>query len=113
MERALALDPNLAEAHSTLGMLMRTYDWDWAGADAEQQRALQLEPGNATAVLNAARLASTLGRLDEAMRLNRRAAELDPRNVTVQYRLARYAYLLGRLDQAEAAFKRVLELNLE
>jgi len=113
VERALELDPNLAEAHAALGALQRTYEWDWAEADAEQQRALKLSPGNATVVLGAARMASTLGRLEEAMRLTRRAAELDPLNVTVHYRLARYAFFLGRLDQAEAAFQKVLELNPE
>jgi hypothetical protein len=44
----------------------RTYDWDWAGADASYQRALALEPRNATVVGSAAVLAFTLGRFEEA-----------------------------------------------
>jgi tetratricopeptide (TPR) repeat protein len=56
-ERALALDANLAEAHAAMGWIERAYDWNWAGADASLQRALALEPGNATVVAGAAMLA--------------------------------------------------------
>jgi TolB-like protein len=113
VERGLELDPNLAEAHAALGAILRVYEWDWAGSDREHQRALELSPGDAGVVLGAARIASTLGRLAEAMRLARRAAELDPLNVTVHYRLSRYAYFLGRLDESAAGFRKVLELNPE
>jgi TolB-like protein/Tfp pilus assembly protein PilF len=113
VERGLELDPNLAEAHAALGAILRVYEWDWAGSDREHQRALELSPGDASIVLGAARIASTLGRLDEAMHLASRAAELDPLNVTVHYRLARYAYFLGRNDEAAAGFRKVLELNPE
>ena len=113
VERALELDPNLAEAHAALALIRRVYDWDWVGADASSQRALALDPGNPGLILDAARVASTLGRLDEAHDLTRRAATADPLNVRVHYRLARYAYFLGRLDEATAAFQKVLELNPE
>jgi serine/threonine protein kinase/tetratricopeptide (TPR) repeat protein len=113
VERALELDPNLAEAHAALAIVRRVYDWDWIGADALSQRALQLDPGNPSLILDAARVASTLGRLDEAHDLTRRAATADPLNVRVHYRLARYAYFLGRLDESTAAFQKVLELNPE
>jgi len=113
VERALELDPNLAEAHAALALIRRVYDWDWVGADASSQRALALDPGNPRLILDAARVASTLGRLDEALDLTRRAVTADPLNVRVHYRLARYAYFLGRLDEATAAFQKVLELNPE
>jgi len=113
VEHALELDPNLAEAHGALAVVRRVYDWDWVGADASSQRALQLDPGNPNLILDAARVASTLGRIDEAHDLTRRAATADPLNVRVHYRLARYAYFLGRLDESTAAFQKVLELNPE
>src|SRR5712692_3787903 len=50
VERALTLDPNLAEAHAALGDITRAYAWDWTGADAAFKRALELEPGNAEVV---------------------------------------------------------------
>ena len=112
-EHALALDPNLGEAHAALAFIRRAYDWDWVGADVSARRALDLEPGNGTVILGAARVASGLGRLDEALDLTRRAAMSDPLNVAIHYRLARYAYFLGRLDEAVASFTKVLELNPE
>ena len=46
IERALALNPNLAAAHSQMGRIRMNVDFDWAGADASIQRAIALEPGN-------------------------------------------------------------------
>jgi len=113
-ERALALDPNLAEAHAAMGGIKMSYDWDWAGADASYQRALALEPGNATVVRDAAVLAKTLGRFEEAMALDRRAVELDPINVPSHFNtLGLAAYYAGRSEEAAAAFKKTLELNPE
>jgi eukaryotic-like serine/threonine-protein kinase len=113
VEHALELDPNLGEAHAALAFIRRAYDWDWVGADVSARRALELEPGNGAVILGAARVASGLGRLDEALDLTRRAAMSDPLNVAIHYRLARYAYFLGRLDEAGASFTKVLELNPE
>ena len=112
-ERALALDANLAEAHAAMGWIKMSYDWDWAGADASYQRALALEPGNATVVRRAAELAATLGRFEEAMALDRRAVELDPLSVPTHRSLGLHAYGAGRLEEAAAAFKKALELNPE
>ena len=112
-ERAVSLDPQLAEGHAALSAVRRAYDWEWAGANAAAQRALQLDPNNAQMVLGAARMASTLGHLDEALTLSRRAAALDPLNVQVHSRLARYEFFVGQLDQAQASFGKVLELNPE
>ena len=113
VERALALDPNLAEAHAALGWIKTAFDWDWAGADASFQRALALEPGNATVVRGAAELAAALGRFEEALALGRRAAELDTLNVLTHYYLGIHAYYAGRLEEAIAGEKKALELDPE
>ena len=110
-ERALAIDPTLADAHVALSTIRRVFDWDWAGSDLAARRALELAPNSGDAILNAARIASSLGRLDEALDLTRRAAAVDPLNVALFYRQGRYAYFLGKLDEATAAFNRALELN--
>ena len=112
-ERAIAIDPNLAEGHLALSLVRRTYDWDWTGAAAAAQRALQLEPNNAEIVFSLGRLASTLGNLDEAIALSRRAAALDPLNVQVHYRLARYEHFAGQLEASHVTFAKVFELNPE
>ena len=110
-QRALALDANLAGAHAALGGIQMSYDWDWAGADASFQRALALEPGNARFIRNAAQLAKTMGRLDEALDQERRAVLLDPLSVATHNSLGLAAYYAGRLDDAATAFRKVLELN--
>jgi tetratricopeptide (TPR) repeat protein len=111
--RALELDPNLAEAHATLGWIRRTYDWDWSGADTALKRARELEPGNATVLRAAATLAGTLGRFEEAVTLDRRAVEIDPLSVRTHVNLALHALRPGLLDEAEAALRRARELNPE
>jgi len=112
-ERALALDPNLAEAHAAMGWIEMSYDWDWSGADASYQRALAREPGNASVVRGASELASNLGRFAEALAQDRRAIELDPLNVSTHIYLGEHAYRAGRLEEAAAAFKKALDLNPE
>lgn len=110
-EKALELDPNLAEAHASLGDIMVSYDWDWNGADAAYKRALELEPGNADIVRDAAWPVLALGRFDEAIAVGRRAIELDPLRVESYNNLGFYALYAGRLEEAEASFRKVLELN--
>jgi tetratricopeptide (TPR) repeat protein len=111
VEKALDLNPNLAEAHAQLGRIKTNYDWDWTGADAAYKRALELEPGNADVVRGAAVLAGTLGRFDEAITLDRRAIELDPLGLSAHYNLGIHAYYAGRWEEAEAALRKTLELN--
>jgi tetratricopeptide (TPR) repeat protein len=113
VDKALSLDPNLAEAHAELGQVRSTYDWDWAGADAAYKRALELDPGNAEVVRQAARLAATLGRFEEATVLNRRAVGLDPLSAPAHQSLGFSAMYAGHLEEAEAACRKALELNPE
>ncbi len=111
VERALALNPNLAEAHTQLGRIKQQVDFDWAGADASFQRAIALDPGNPEAVRTAAGLAAFLGRFDEALPLNHQAVDLDPLNANSWESLAETEFLMGQLDEAVANFKKALELN--
>jgi TolB-like protein/DNA-binding winged helix-turn-helix (wHTH) protein/TPR repeat protein len=111
VERALALNPNLAEAHAQLGRIKQQIDFDWAGGDASFQRALALEPGNSENASSAAFSAAILGRFDEALQLVRRAVDLDPLNADSWERLGEIKYFTGQLDQAPADFKKALELN--
>src|SRR5579859_2033393 len=100
VERALALNPNLAEAHIQMGRIKRQLDFDWAGGDASYQRAVELEPGNPEAVSAAASSAATLGRFDEALGLNRRAVDLDPLNAGSWESLGETEFFMGQLDEA-------------
>jgi TolB-like protein/DNA-binding winged helix-turn-helix (wHTH) protein/cytochrome c-type biogenesis protein CcmH/NrfG len=111
VERALAPNPNLAEAHVQTGRIKQQVDFDWAGADASFQRAVALDPGNPEVVRLAASSAAILGRLDEALRLNRRAVDLDPLNANSWESLAETKFFMGQLDQAAADFKKAIDLN--
>jgi TolB-like protein len=69
VERALALNPNLPEAHIRMGKIKRSVDFDWAGANASFQRAIALDPQSPDAVYQAAWSAAMFGRFDEALQL--------------------------------------------
>jgi TolB-like protein/DNA-binding winged helix-turn-helix (wHTH) protein/Flp pilus assembly protein TadD len=111
VEQALALNPNLAEAHAQMGRIKQQVDFDWAGADASFRRAFALEPGNPDVVALAGFSAAMLGRFDEALPLDRRAVDLDPLNAHSWEQLGETEFFVGRLDEAAADFKKALELN--
>jgi TolB-like protein/DNA-binding winged helix-turn-helix (wHTH) protein len=110
-ERALVLDPNLAEAHEQMGDMKISLDFDWAGANTFYQRAIALDPGNARYLRSAAALAVILGHFDEGLTLGRRAVELDPLNARTLAGVGELKYRTGALDEAVADFKRSLELD--
>ena len=111
VERALALNPNLAEAHTQMGRIKQQVDFDWAGADASFRRAVELEPGNSETVLLAASSAAILGRLDEALQLTRRAVDLDPLNAHSWEGLGEIEFRGGKLEEGEADLKKAHELR--
>jgi serine/threonine protein kinase/tetratricopeptide (TPR) repeat protein len=76
--RALELDPQLAEAHAVLGHLKYAADYDWAGAEAELKRAIELNPNSGDAYDFYGLLLSSLERYDEAIEMQLRAYTLDP-----------------------------------
>ncbi|TMG86632.1 MAG: tetratricopeptide repeat protein [Betaproteobacteria bacterium] len=110
-ERALELEPDLAEAYVALGLVQMNYDWDWQRADASFRRALSLAPGNAEVLRGAAVLAGTLGRNDEAVALARRAVALDPLSMSAHRSLGARCLGAGLLDEAEAVVKKAIEFS--
>ncbi|MGA9041381.1 MAG: winged helix-turn-helix domain-containing protein [Terriglobales bacterium] len=110
VERALALNPNLAEAYAQMGRIKQQVDFDWAGADASFQRAVALDPGNPEVVRTAASSAAMLGRFDEALQL-RRAVNLDPLNANSWESLGETEFWMGQLDEAAADSKKGLALS--
>ncbi len=109
--RALELDNMLAEAHAGDCFIKMAYDWDWTGAQAAIERALQLAPSNAKAVRRAGALASCLGRFREAIEFTRKAIELDPLTSAGYNNLALYCRAAGDLDGAQEAARHLLRLN--
>ena len=108
---ALELDPNLTEAHTAQGAVLRDLDVNLVAAEAEYRRAFELAPQNASAVNGLALLLSSLGRLDEAVALTQRAIAIDPLRVSLHTNLALYLIAPGRYDEAEAALRKAIELQ--
>jgi len=109
--RAVELDGTLAEAHTSLAWMRFRAGWDWAGAEASFHRAIELNPGYATARQWYASFLSTLGRHGEAVPEARRALDLDPLS-PVMHRSLAVVYLFARqLDEAEASARQAIELD--
>jgi DNA-binding SARP family transcriptional activator len=106
---ALKLDPELGEAHCARGFLKAVHDFDWAGAEADFRRALELSPNDADTLDLYGRLCAALGRYDEALVLQRRAQELDP----LSHRLDVVSTLLraGRCHEAVTGARDAVELD--
>ena len=111
VERALALEPDLAEGHAQLGWIRMVHDWDWRGAEASYARALELAPGNTAVLRRASMLPGTMGRLDEATVLSRRAVEQDPLSAAAYHILGIRLHAADRLEEAEQAYRKALELT--
>ena len=99
-QKALSLDPETPEAYAALGTVKRIYDWDWAGAEGDFRRAIELNPNYARAHVGYALLLSCLGRGDEALVEIKHAMEIDPLSQDVK---SGYLTILeGRGEYAEA-----------
>jgi serine/threonine-protein kinase len=77
-EKAVALAPELAEAHVALGMIVFFHDWDWDKAIAQLERAYDLAPNLEDTNIELAHAFSNLGRHEDAIRLSTRAGVIDP-----------------------------------
>ena len=109
--KALEIDSALAEAHNSLAVPKAYYDLDWAGAEKEFQRAIELNPGYSTAHLFYGAALNNMGRLEEATAENKRALELDPLAVLSSAGLGNEFYLARQYDQAIEQFRKGLELD--
>lgn len=109
--KALELDDQLAETHTSLAYLKFWYDWDWNGAEAEFKRALGLNPGYATAHQWYAEFLRLMGRQEEAMAENRKALALDPLSLIINMESGLPYYLERRYDEAIPYYRKTLELD--
>src|SRR5258708_10866335 len=110
-QKAVAVDPALAEAHAALGWVRFFIEWRFAEGLAELRRAQQLSPWNPTANDLMARVVVYLGQFQEAEKLGRQAVELDPLAYQARTSLARILFTDGKLDEAEASARKAAELQ--
>ena len=109
--KAIALDEKDAEAHCYLSEAKRVLDWDLAGAEAELNRALELDPNSAPAHFFSALLPLFRGELKEGLRLVLEAEKLDPVSPIISY-VATAAYLANdQIDEAISEGQRTLQLD--
>ncbi|MCC6858196.1 MAG: tetratricopeptide repeat protein [Bryobacterales bacterium] len=111
-QRALELGGSLPEACVSLGAVRAIYDWDWEGAEREFLRAIEFDPGFATAYQWYAVLCLIpQGRFAEAESAARRARELDPLSPPINTSLGLVYFVQGRHDEAIAYFDKALEID--
>ena len=111
--KALQLDPDLAEAHTTLALIAQNYDWDWQTAEREYRRAIELEPNYATAHHWYAECLALQGRFNEAFVEIDKARQLDPLSLIISSDRAVFFYFSRQYDRAIDEFRAVqaMELN--
>jgi tetratricopeptide (TPR) repeat protein len=110
-ERALELDPNLAEAHMTLATAEHEYYWKWGEAETEFRRAIELNPNSSLAREGYAEFLMHAGRNEEAIREVGRAAELDPLSLGIRVLKALVYLFAGQYDLAAQDCERIIQLD--
>ena len=108
--KALALDDLLAEAHGSLG-LVSSVTWDWATAEKEYKRAIELSPNDANAHNNYGVYLNVMGRTEDALAETKLAQQLDPFNVPITSNMGLYSCELGQYERAISALKDALALD--
>lgn len=109
--RALALDPTLAEAHSTLGYVALYHEWNWQEAERQFRRSIELDARYSTAHQWYANFLTAMGRFDEGVREMRLAQDIDPLSLIANAALGWVWYYGGEYERAIAQLNQTLELN--
>ncbi|HVF27957.1 MAG TPA: protein kinase [Pyrinomonadaceae bacterium] len=109
--RALELDESLAEAHTALGWYYEVFEWNWANAEKELRRAIELNPNYATAHQWLGEHLVHMKRFDEGLAEIKRAQELDPLSPIIASNDGWLNLLARRYDESIAASNRALSLH--
>jgi len=110
-EKALRLDDSLAEAHTSLGLVLFYYDLDWAAAEREFRRAIELNPSYAYSHNSYGELLFAQLRFDESLAEMSRASELDPLSVQLTNEVAWPLLGQGKYEAAKEQIRKALELD--
>ena len=109
--KALELDSTLGEAHNSLAFCLDGFDWDFSAAEKEFQRAIELNPGYATAHHWYAWHLSLLGRYDEAILEMEKAENLDPLSLIINADLAELLLLARSYDESIRQSRKTIEMD--
>jgi serine/threonine-protein kinase len=108
-EKAVALDPSLAEGHAVLGFVEITYNWDWKAAEKHLRRAIELNPNSVTAHSWLNTVLSQRGRFDDALDEINRVIELDPDSILSLHLQAWVLYHARRFAESIAVHRKMLK----
>jgi len=111
VEKALAIQPDLAEGLSARLVIETNFDYNWKGAAETLRKALAVAPEDPTLLVWAANLASSRGQLTQALEFCRHSVAVDPVNAQARAFLASSLSNLGRQEEARAEYAQVIELN--
>jgi TolB-like protein/Tfp pilus assembly protein PilF len=110
--KALTLDDTLAEAHTTLAHILINYDWNWAAAEKEFKRSIELKPDYARAhQWYAIHYLTAMGRLEEAVQEMKKALELEPASLVMNTFMGATLYYAGRYDEAIDQCRRTIQMD--
>jgi serine/threonine-protein kinase len=109
-QKALAIDDGLPEAHTSLGFVKFNYEFDWAGAEREFKRAIELNPNYATAHQFYSACLNSQGRIDESLSEVNRALELDPLSMAINWHRGTILYFAHRNDEAIDQFRKTIQM---
>ena len=109
--RALSIENDLGEPHATLGLLLTDHGFDFAGAEREFQRAIELNPNYATAHQWFGEMLGYAGRPEESFAEFRRALEIDPLSLPINWNYGRSLYYSRRFEESVKQLKKAVELD--
>ena len=109
--QALDIDGSLAEAHTSLGLVKEHFEWDWAGAEKEFERAIELNPNLATAHHWYGDYLTNMGRFGEGITETKKAQELDPLSLMINTTMGWQFYLAGQNENAVEQLRKVLDID--
>jgi TolB-like protein/Tfp pilus assembly protein PilF len=111
-QKAIQLDRNLAEAHFALAHL-HVLDWDWEAANREYTKGSELNPSDATGLLEYANFLCSMGQFEESVKAAMRALEIDPLSPATHNELGSSLWFAGHNDAALAKYHDALQLDPE
>ena len=109
--KALGIDEKLAEAHTSLAIVKMEYEWDWAGAEREFKRAIELNPNSDEAHHQYSHYLTAVGRTRESLDESLHALELNPLSLNLNAHLGWHYLFARQYDQAIAQCRKTFEMD--
>ena len=109
--QSVKIDDGLPEGHISLALVRENFDWDWAGAEKEFKRAIELNPNSAEAHHWYGDFLTRLGRFDDARAELKKAQELDPLSLLINTSAGRELYFARQYPAAIEQFRKTLDMD--